>query len=181
MRDGLERIWKQEVLGGSNRLLSLIRQGPHWKRTEPLPSNNKGILPEPLSSHNKGILPEPLPSNDRGYTYRRTDWWERCFNYAVEMGLGAVIYVPSFIKIEEYHLLGYDAVWSVELQPTFRFRLATCLLAGSCWIIPSTTKIEAIYSSETTVDFQRTVAPYITGNRSIHNHRYENLKSYNHV
>jgi hypothetical protein len=27
------------------------------------------------------------------------DWWEGFFNQAVEMGSGAVIYIPSFIKI----------------------------------------------------------------------------------
>jgi hypothetical protein len=55
---------QQEVLGRTNRLLSLIRHGPHWKRrvqqffyccmcmryrgnvsTEPMPSNDKGFLP----------------------------------------------------------------------------------------------------------------------------------------
>jgi hypothetical protein len=54
---------KQEVLGRTNHLLSLIRHGPHWKRraqqffycnvciryrgnisTEPLPSNDTGIF-----------------------------------------------------------------------------------------------------------------------------------------
>jgi hypothetical protein len=64
----------QEVLGRTNRLLSLIRHGPHWKRlvqqffyccvciryrgnvpTVPLPSNDKGIFTEPLPSTNRGI------------------------------------------------------------------------------------------------------------------------------
>jgi hypothetical protein len=35
-----------------------------------------------------------------GYTYGHTDCWEGFFNYAVELGWGAVIYVPSFIKID---------------------------------------------------------------------------------
>jgi hypothetical protein len=88
------RLWivilKQEVLGRTNRLLSLIRHGPHWKRrvqqffyccvcirysdnvfTEPLPSNDRGIFTEPLPSNDKGIFAEPLPSNDRGI-YRHT-------------------------------------------------------------------------------------------------------------
>jgi hypothetical protein len=34
-----------------------------------------------------------------GCTYRHTDWWEGFMKYAVEMGSGAMIYVPSFIKI----------------------------------------------------------------------------------
>jgi hypothetical protein len=58
----VDQIVKQEVLGRTNRLLSLIRHGPHRKRhvqqifyccvcvcyrgnvsTEPLPSNERGI------------------------------------------------------------------------------------------------------------------------------------------
>jgi hypothetical protein len=35
----------------------------------------------------------------RGYTYRQRDWWERFMNYAVEIGLVVMMYIPSFIKI----------------------------------------------------------------------------------
>jgi hypothetical protein len=64
---------KREVLGRTNRPLSLIRYDPHWKRrvqqffyccvciryrgnvsAEPLPSNIRGIFTEPLSSNDKG-------------------------------------------------------------------------------------------------------------------------------
>jgi hypothetical protein len=58
------------------------------------------------------VSTEPLPSNDRGiftkpsrclatkaYTYTDTQTDGRDFYYAVEMGSGAVIYVPSFIQI----------------------------------------------------------------------------------
>jgi hypothetical protein len=88
----------QQVLGRTNRLLSFMRHGPHWKRrvqkffycclciryrgnvsTEPLPSNDKGIFTEPLPSSDKGIFTETLPSNDRGYAYRHTNWWEGFF------------------------------------------------------------------------------------------------------
>jgi hypothetical protein len=65
-------VAKQKVLGRSNRLLSLIRHGPHWKRrvrffyccvciryrgnvsTEPLPSNDRGIFTEPLLTKDGG-------------------------------------------------------------------------------------------------------------------------------
>jgi hypothetical protein len=76
---------QQEVLGRTNRLISLIRHGSHWKRrvqqffyycvciryrvnvsTEPLPSNDRGIFTEPLSSNGRGIFTELLPSNYRG-------------------------------------------------------------------------------------------------------------------
>jgi hypothetical protein len=78
---------KQEVLGRTNRLLSSIRHGPHWKRrvqqffyfcvciryrcnvsTEPLPSNDRGIFTEPLPNNDRGIFTHPLPSNDTGCT-----------------------------------------------------------------------------------------------------------------
>jgi hypothetical protein len=35
----------------------------------------------------------------RGYTCRHTDWWEGFMTYAFEMGSGASIYIPSFIKM----------------------------------------------------------------------------------
>jgi hypothetical protein len=34
-----------------------------------------------------------------GWTHRHTDWWERFMRHAVEMGSGALMYIPSFIKI----------------------------------------------------------------------------------
>jgi hypothetical protein len=33
-----------------------------------------------------------------GYTYRHTHGWEGFMKYAVEMGSGVVIYMPSFTK-----------------------------------------------------------------------------------
>jgi hypothetical protein len=38
--------------------------------------------------------------------------------------------------------------------------------------------VEAICSSETSVDFQRTTQCYIPEDSTLHNHRCENLKSY---
>jgi hypothetical protein len=38
--------------------------------------------------------------------------------------------------------------------------------------------MEAICSSETSVDTQRTTRRYIPEDDTLHNHRYENLKSY---
>jgi hypothetical protein len=38
--------------------------------------------------------------------------------------------------------------------------------------------MEGTFSSETSVDFQRTTRRYITEDRTLHNHRFENLKSY---
>jgi hypothetical protein len=39
----------------------------------------------------------------------------------------------------------------------------------------STLKMEAIYSSEASVNFQRTTRRYIPENVTLHNNRYENL------
>jgi hypothetical protein len=44
----------------------------------------------------------------------------------------------------------------------------------------STLKMEAICSSEMSVDFQRTTRRYIREGRTLHNHRCENHKSYKH-
>jgi hypothetical protein len=43
----------------------------------------------------------------------------------------------------------------------------------------TTLKMEAIYSSETSVDFQQTTRRYIPEDRTIHNQRCENLTSFN--
>jgi hypothetical protein len=48
----------------------------------------------------------------------------------------------------------------------------------SCSAYSSTLKIEAICSSETSVDFQQTTRRYIPEDSTLHNHRCENLKSY---
>jgi hypothetical protein len=43
---------------------------------------------------------EPLPRKDGGgYIYRPKDRWGGFMKYATELGSGAMIYVPSFIKI----------------------------------------------------------------------------------
>jgi hypothetical protein len=48
----------------------------------------------------------------------------------------------------------------------------------SCSAYSSTPKMEAICSSETSVDFQRIARRYIPEDSTLHNHRCENLKSY---
>jgi hypothetical protein len=47
----------------------------------------------------RDIFTEPLPSNSmRGYTYRHTDCREGFMKYTVEIGSGAMIYIPSFVN-----------------------------------------------------------------------------------
>jgi hypothetical protein len=62
--------------------------------------------------------------------------------------------------------VGYDAVWSVELHPTFR--LATCLLAGLL-NYSSTLKMEAICSSETSGATERTTRRHIPEDDTLNN------------
>jgi hypothetical protein len=47
----------------------------------------------------------------------------------------------------------------------------------SCLACYSTLMMEAICSSEGSVDFHRTTRPYISEDRTLHNHSCENLKS----
>jgi hypothetical protein len=48
----------------------------------------------------------------------------------------------------------------------------------SCSAYSSTLKMELIFSSETSVDFQRTTRHYIPENNTLYNHCCEHLKSY---
>jgi hypothetical protein len=64
---------RQQVLGRTNRVLSLIRYRSHWKRRVQQFScycvcirYRGNVSAEPLPSNDKGIFTEPLPSNDRG-------------------------------------------------------------------------------------------------------------------
>jgi hypothetical protein len=73
------RLLKQEVLGRTNRLRSLIRHGPHRKRRAQqflyccmcIHCSGK-VFAEPLRSNDTGIFTEPLPSNDRRHTHTDT-------------------------------------------------------------------------------------------------------------
>jgi hypothetical protein len=58
---------------------------------------------------------------------------------------------------EQNYLLGYNAVWSVESQPTLRRNISP----PSSEAKNKQSKIEAICSSETSGDFQRTTRRYI--------------------
>jgi hypothetical protein len=56
--------------------------------------------------------------------------------------------------------------------------LAARFTMDSCLAYSSTLKMEATCSSEMSVAFQRTTRRYIPEDRTLHNHRCENLKSY---
>jgi hypothetical protein len=55
--------------------------------------------------------------------------------------------------------------------------LATCFTLVSFLAYSSTLKMEATCSSEMSLDFQRTTRCYIPEDRTLHNHRCENLRS----
>jgi hypothetical protein len=55
--------------------------------------------------------------------------------------------------------------------------LPPALTLVSCSVYSSTLKMEAIYSSDTSVEFQRTTSRFIPEGSTLHNHRCENLKS----
>jgi hypothetical protein len=44
---------------------------------------------------------EPLPGNDRGDIHTDTQADRRVFKHAAEMGSGAMIFIPGFIKLTE--------------------------------------------------------------------------------
>jgi hypothetical protein len=56
--------------------------------------------------------------------------------------------------------------------------LPPALTLVSCSAYSSTLKVEAMYSSEAAIDFQRTTWRYIPEDSTLHNHRFDNLKSY---
>jgi hypothetical protein len=79
--------FQQLVLGRNNRLLSLIWHGPHWTQrvqqffyccvciryrgnvfTEPLPSNDRGILQSRCLATIRGLLPSRCLATIGGYT-----------------------------------------------------------------------------------------------------------------
>jgi hypothetical protein len=128
-----QQLTRQEVLGRTTRLHSLIRHGRHWKwhvqkffccrvciryrgnvSTEPLPSNDNGIFTNPGLC--LATIGKPIQTH--------ADWWEACFNEAVEMGSGAVIYVPSFIKFRSgvQELIGVGGSRTHTHKPTLFFQ-----------------------------------------------------------
>jgi hypothetical protein len=90
------------------------------------------------------------------------------------------------LRDEELYLLRYEAVWSVESQPTFRRNISPpaelCLPAAFtlvfCPAYFSTLRMESICYSETSVDFQRTTRRYIPEDSTLHNYRCGSLKYY---
>jgi hypothetical protein len=63
-----------------------------------------------------------------------------------------------------------------EKHTASRHLLAVCFMLVSCLAYSSTLKMEVTRFPETSVDFQRTTRPYILKDKTLYNHRCENLK-----
>jgi hypothetical protein len=85
----------QEVMGRTNRLLSLKWHGPNRKLCV-----QQFFYCYVCTSCRGKVFIETLSGNYKRYTHRNTDHWEGFMKYAVEMGSGAVIYIPSVTKID---------------------------------------------------------------------------------
>jgi hypothetical protein len=94
--------------------------------------------------------------------YNITISW-KCFQILIWIS-----YSPIKHSFEECYLLGYNAVEFVESKPTFRKNIS-----------PPYLRMELKCSSETSVDFQGLHG--VISQKSLHNHRCENLKSYKHA
>jgi hypothetical protein len=81
------------------------------------------------------------------------------------------LYTFSYLKNSVFFL---DIAPCIPCKSDRRFRSRDLFLV--C-VTPSPLKLKMICSSETSVDFIRTRQLYIPGNRTLHNHRCENLNS----
>jgi hypothetical protein len=64
-----------------------------------------------------------------------------------------------------------------RFEPNFQLCLPPDFTLLSCLVYSSTLKMEAIFSSETSLDFQRTTRLYIPVDRTLNNHLCEDLRS----
>jgi hypothetical protein len=86
----------------------------------------------------------------------------------------------SYSDFHTYSVVIYGGTLDISARFPQCFKTNACHLLA-CWflakLISSTLKMEAIYSSETSVDTQRTPRRNIPEDDTLHNHRCENLKS----
>jgi hypothetical protein len=71
---------------------------------------------------------------------------------------------------------GYNLLWYNNVQSVERLCLPPAFTLVCCWTPSSTPKMEAVCSSETLVDFQRTTQRYFPS-FTLHHHRCENVES----
>jgi hypothetical protein len=82
-------------------------------------------------------------------------------------------YAASIFRVEEY-ALQEKRVKHVAIVAL----LDTCFTRVSCKAYFSTLKMEEIFSSKISVDFQQTTRLHIPESKALHSHRCEKLKSH---
>jgi hypothetical protein len=89
---------------------------------------------------------------------------------------------------DEYYLLGYDAVNSYRISPTFRRKFAThiskikpsdnqYLMLVACLDCSRIVKMDLFYPSEASVNFYQNTRRHIRDDSTHRRHRYKNPKS----
>jgi hypothetical protein len=112
-------------------------------------------ISQPVRSPKFGVLPSPSTSHVHA-KYDVLVWFEIC-----ELG-------------KQHH-------WNLTLDyilASTLWQLAACFMLVSRLTYSLTLKIEATCSSKTSVDFWWTTWRYTPEDRTLHNHRCENIKSY---
>jgi hypothetical protein len=90
----------------------------------------------------------------------------------------STVHYTNIISLPHLDLVAcYDLIPAAAELLAGRLCLPHAFMLISCLAYFSTLKMEAACSSETPVDFQRTTWRYIPEDRTLHNHRCENLKS----
>jgi hypothetical protein len=138
----------EEVLGRTNRLLPLIRHGPHWKRRV-----QQLFYSCVCICYSGKVRTEPLPSNDKGdtQTHTQTATWS---------------HKPTlFFKIRK---VAYISIPLRTMLAAHACRLLARLI--------SVLKKEAVRSSEILVNFYQTIQCHIPKNNILYSHRPDNLK-----
>jgi hypothetical protein len=102
--------------------------------------------------------------------------WRRTFLQNVGNDLSH--YTTSHPRREQPYEHNVDEMNACDGGRVLSSLLATCFTLVSCSAYYSTLKMEVACSSEMSVEFQLTTRRYIPEDRTLHNHRCENLKSY---
>jgi hypothetical protein len=130
-----QRMWcedmrKQQVLGSTNRIFSLMWQWPHWRLGVQqffhccVCSSYRGnVSTEPLPNNDMGILTEPLPSNDWGDFYRGGDTQTIIWSHKPTLFLAhAVNYSNTGTTLPSYYVAGLSNLvrcYQSKLQVNF--------------------------------------------------------------